>query len=95
MTTYESVDVIKKMLPKTYLQRKHVAHEIYVALTHYKYLEPIMDKYVFNDGSVKKLMSLSGTIPVLYNDKTYNIPVCLWLEETHPGDGDPGRKTHQ
>ncbi|XP_044049832.1 tumor susceptibility gene 101 protein isoform X2 [Siniperca chuatsi] len=74
---------IKKTLLKTYL-RKHVAHEIYVALTHFKNLEPMMDKYVYNDGTTKDLMSLSGTIPVVFQDHTFNIPVCLWIEETYP-----------
>uniref|UniRef100_A0A3B4V6R0 UEV domain-containing protein n=1 Tax=Seriola dumerili TaxID=41447 RepID=A0A3B4V6R0_SERDU len=73
-------DTIKKMLPKAYV-RKHVAHEIYVAMTHFKNLIPMMDKYVYNDGTTKDLMSLTGTIPVLFNDKTYNIPICLWIEE--------------
>ncbi|KAL3061812.1 hypothetical protein OYC64_009863 [Pagothenia borchgrevinki] len=74
---------IKKMLPKTY-PRKHVAHEIYDALTHFKSLVPLMDRYVYNDGTTKNLMSLTGTIPVMLEDQTYNIPVCLWIEESYP-----------
>lgn len=76
-------DGIKKMLPKTYL-RNHVAQEIYVALTHFKDLVPKMDEYVYNDGTTKDLMSLVGVIPVVFKDKTYNIPVCLWIEESYP-----------
>nr|XP_046250014.1 tumor susceptibility gene 101 protein [Scatophagus argus] len=76
-------DSIKKLLPKTYL-RKNVAHDISVALTHFKNLAPMMDKYVYNDGTAKDLMSLTGTIPVMYRDKTYNIPLCLWIEESYP-----------
>ncbi|XP_041652563.1 tumor susceptibility gene 101 protein [Cheilinus undulatus] len=78
-----SEEKIKKMLPKTYL-RKHVANEISVAVTHFKHLVPVMDKYVYNDGTTKDLMSLTGTIQVKYTDKSYNIPVCLWLEESYP-----------
>ncbi|KAE8296501.1 Tumor susceptibility gene 101 protein [Larimichthys crocea] len=74
---------IKKMLPKAYL-REYVSHEICLALTHFKNLEPIMDTYVYNDGTTKDLMSLSGTIPIMFNDTSYNIPVCLWIEETYP-----------
>ncbi|XP_053175656.1 tumor susceptibility gene 101 protein [Scomber japonicus] len=74
---------IKKMLPKTYL-RKHVAHEIYMVLTHFKTLQPMMDKYVYNDGTTKVLMCLSGTIPVMFKDQTYNIPICLWVEDSYP-----------
>ncbi|XP_029009610.1 tumor susceptibility gene 101 protein [Betta splendens] len=78
-----SEGAIRKMLPKTYL-RKHVAHEIFVTITHFKNLVPMMDKYVYNDGSTKLLMSLSGTIPVTFTDKSYNIPICVWVEDSYP-----------
>ncbi|XP_034444020.1 tumor susceptibility gene 101 protein [Hippoglossus hippoglossus] len=74
---------IRKMLPKNYL-RKHVAHDINVATANFKTLVPRMDKFVYNDGTSKDLMSLSGTLPVKFNDMTYNIPVCLWLEDSYP-----------
>ncbi|XP_034410913.1 E3 ubiquitin-protein ligase RNF31 isoform X3 [Cyclopterus lumpus] len=32
----------------------------------------------------KKLVYLSGTVPVHYEGSEYNIPVCIWLHETHP-----------
>uniref|UniRef100_A0A3Q0QUK1 Zgc:123278 n=1 Tax=Amphilophus citrinellus TaxID=61819 RepID=A0A3Q0QUK1_AMPCI len=76
-------NTIKKMLPKAYFQ-KHVAHEINVALTYFTNLVPVMDKYVYNNGTTKNLMSLTGTIPVMINNTTYNIPICLWIEESYP-----------
>ncbi|XP_077591988.1 tumor susceptibility gene 101 protein [Stigmatopora nigra] len=81
MTSFKNS--IKKMLPKTYL-RSHVANEIYAALIHFKNLAPIVDKYIYNDGTTKVLMSLTGTIPILFNDKNYNIPIKVWLEESYP-----------
>ncbi|CAL8342907.1 unnamed protein product [Arctogadus glacialis] len=45
---------------------------------------PVLDNYVFNDGRTNYLMSLSGTIPVMFKDTSYNIPVCLWLDESYP-----------
>lgn len=39
---------------------------------------------VFNDGSRADLLNLTGTIPVNYKDATYNIPICIWLMDTHP-----------
>uniref|UniRef100_A0A8C5EPL1 Tumor susceptibility gene 101 protein-like n=1 Tax=Gouania willdenowi TaxID=441366 RepID=A0A8C5EPL1_GOUWI len=76
-------DTIRKMLPKAY-RRKHVAHEVSVALSFFKSLVPVMDEYVYNDGTKKKLMCLTGTVPIVYSDKTYNIPICLWIEDNYP-----------
>ncbi|XP_040067009.1 tumor susceptibility gene 101 protein isoform X3 [Ixodes scapularis] len=39
---------------------------------------------VFNDGTKKELFCLDGTIPVSYKGNVYNIPVCVWLLDTHP-----------
>ncbi|KAK2152289.1 hypothetical protein LSH36_335g03016 [Paralvinella palmiformis] len=47
-------------------------------------LRPQRDTFVFNDGSRKEYLCLSGTIPVTYKRNTYNIPLCLWLLDTHP-----------
>lgn len=30
------------------------------------------------------LVNLNGTIPVSYKGSTYNIPICIWLMDTHP-----------
>ncbi|XP_017278571.1 tumor susceptibility gene 101 protein [Kryptolebias marmoratus] len=78
-----SRNTIKKMLPKAYL-RKYVADQIYVALIYFKNLVPVMDQYVYNDGTRKNLMSLTGTIPATISDMTYNIPICLWIEPNYP-----------
>lgn len=39
---------------------------------------------VFNDGSNRNLLNLNGTIPVNYKGSVYNIPICIWLMDTHP-----------
>ncbi|XP_029437941.1 tumor susceptibility gene 101 protein [Rhinatrema bivittatum] len=74
---------IKKSLSK-YKYRDLTAHEITNVITLYKDLKPVMDGYVFNDGSSRELMSLTGTIPVSYKGNIYNIPICLWLLDTYP-----------
>ncbi|KAK2158995.1 hypothetical protein NP493_1748g00001 [Ridgeia piscesae] len=50
----------------------------------YKDLRPVLDTFVFNDGTRKELLCLDGTVPVPYKGNTYNIPICLWLMDTHP-----------
>ncbi|CAI5763300.1 susceptibility gene 101 isoform X1 [Podarcis lilfordi] len=74
---------LKKMLSK-YKYRDLTVQETVSVITQYKDLKPVMDGYVFNDGSSRELMSLTGTIPVNYKGNTYNIPICLWLLDTYP-----------
>uniref|UniRef100_A0A3B3ZSC0 Uncharacterized protein n=1 Tax=Periophthalmus magnuspinnatus TaxID=409849 RepID=A0A3B3ZSC0_9GOBI len=74
---------LKKML-KQYKYRDLTVREITNVISNYKDLKPVMDAYVFNDGSSRDLMSLTGTVPVSYRGNVYNIPVCLWLLDTYP-----------
>uniref|UniRef100_A0A2M4AGB9 Putative vacuolar sorting protein/ubiquitin receptor vps23 n=1 Tax=Anopheles triannulatus TaxID=58253 RepID=A0A2M4AGB9_9DIPT len=54
------------------------------ALRNYHGLQHRVEEYVFNDGSTKMLLNLHGTIPVKFKGNTYNIPICIWLMDTHP-----------
>uniref|UniRef100_A0A1W7RC29 Tumor susceptibility 101 protein-like protein n=1 Tax=Agkistrodon contortrix contortrix TaxID=8713 RepID=A0A1W7RC29_AGKCO len=74
---------LKKMLAK-YKYRDLAVQETINVTGQYKDLKPVMDNYVFNDGSSRELMSLTGTIPVSYRGNIYNIPICLWLLDTYP-----------
>ncbi|KAM8849745.1 E3 ubiquitin-protein ligase RNF31 isoform 3-T3 [Spinachia spinachia] len=47
-------------------------------------LRLFVDFYCFPNKEKKKLVYLSGTVPVHYEGSEYNIPVCIWLHETHP-----------
>ncbi|XP_023593445.1 tumor susceptibility gene 101 protein isoform X1 [Trichechus manatus latirostris] len=74
---------LKKMVSK-YKYRDLTVRETINVITLYKDLKPVLDSYVFNDGSSRELMNLTGTIPVPYRGNTYNIPICLWLLDTYP-----------
>ncbi|XP_041585692.1 ubiquitin-conjugating enzyme E2 variant 3 isoform X3 [Vulpes lagopus] len=39
---------------------------------------------VFKDSSQKDLLNFTGTIPVMYQGNTYNIPIRLWILDSHP-----------
>ncbi|KAM3605454.1 uncharacterized protein V6R79_025843 [Siganus canaliculatus] len=43
-----------------------------------------VDFYCFPNREKKKLVYLAGTLPVHFDGCKYNIPVCIWLHETHP-----------
>ncbi|XP_063802420.1 tumor susceptibility gene 101 protein isoform X1 [Pseudophryne corroboree] len=74
---------LKKMLSK-YKYRDLSVREIVNVTSLYRDLKPLLDFYVFNDGTSRELLSLTGTIPVPYKGNTYNIPICLWLLDTYP-----------
>lgn len=62
-----------------------VAYRDILSVTNqYRGLHPEQDIYTFNDGSRMELVKLSGTIPVRYRGSIYNIPICIWLIDTHP-----------
>jgi len=71
-------------ITKYYKNPDKVKREIHILLNNYRGLQPKVDTFVFNDGSSKQLVSLIGTIPVPYKGNTYNIPIAIWLLETHP-----------
>ncbi|GAB6024096.1 hypothetical protein CHUAL_008809 [Chamberlinius hualienensis] len=58
--------------------------DVLSSIQHYRGLLPKMETFVFNDGSNKELLNLDGTVPVRYKGSTYNIPICIWLLDTHP-----------
>ncbi|XP_035490530.2 E3 ubiquitin-protein ligase RNF31 isoform X3 [Scophthalmus maximus] len=50
----------------------------------YSDLRLYVDFYCFPNNEKKKLVYLAGTLPVNFEGSEYNIPVCIWLHETHP-----------
>lgn len=50
----------------------------------YRGLQARVENFVFNDGNQKQLVCLGGTIPVPYKGNVYNIPIAIWMMETHP-----------
>ncbi|CAG2120949.1 unnamed protein product, partial [Medioppia subpectinata] len=58
--------------------------DIMSAINNYRNLSPLVEKYVYPDGSDRDLLCLTGTIPVPYKGSVYNIPVTIWLTESHP-----------
>nr|XP_002127340.1 tumor susceptibility gene 101 protein-like isoform X1 [Ciona intestinalis] len=75
---------LKSQMQGKYTQLDLAKKDALSLMHHYKDLQPKMDRFIYNDGSTKNLMSLCGTIPVNYKGTTYNIPIAIWLQESHP-----------
>ncbi|XP_049876966.1 tumor susceptibility gene 101 protein [Pectinophora gossypiella] len=76
-------DVLKQYLSK-YRNRDYTSREVIGVIQVYRSLTFRLEAFVFNNGSRKDLLNLEGTIPVNYKGAYYNIPVCIWLMDTHP-----------
>ncbi|KAF9928755.1 hypothetical protein FBU30_002122 [Linnemannia zychae] len=48
------------------------------------FLVPKAETYTHDDGRSQLLLSLIGTIPIVYQSATYNIPVAFWLPTSYP-----------
>lgn len=75
--------VLKQYLSK-YKHRDFTCREVLNLIQFYKSLTYRLEGFVFNSGSRKDLLNLEGTVPVNYKGAFYNIPVSIWLMDTHP-----------
>lgn len=67
-----------------YKNQGRCSSDIRSALEHYRGLQPTFQNFTFNDGTSKELICLKGTIPVPYRGTNYNIPLAIWVLDTHP-----------
>ncbi|KAK6025097.1 Ras family protein [Ostertagia ostertagi] len=58
--------------------------DILGALAEFKDLLPDNESYTFPDGKRRTAFRLHGTIPVFYKGARYNIPISVYLWDTHP-----------
>lgn len=79
-----NVDTLLKQYLSTYKRPDYVAREVKNVIERYRSLAFHLEVFVFNNGARKDLLNLDGTIPVSYKGAVYNIPVCIWLMDTHP-----------
>ncbi len=76
---------IASLLARCNYKYKDLAkRDIQQAVAYFKELDIKVDKYVYPNGQVRDLVTLEGTIPVNYKNNRYNIPVQLFLSDTHP-----------
>ena len=76
---------IAELLTKCQYRYKDLSKRDLVAtLSYFKELAVKIDKHVYSNGLAKDLVTLLGTIPVSFKNNRYNIPVQLFLSETHP-----------
>lgn len=53
-------------------------------LKYFHGLRPGIQEYTYENGRQTELFAMEGTIPIKIKGVTYNIPVCVLLQEGHP-----------
>ncbi|KAJ1738363.1 suppressor protein stp22 of temperature-sensitive alpha-factor receptor and arginine permease, partial [Coemansia sp. RSA 990] len=54
------------------------------ALEHYPTLQPKIAEHIEEEGVRQALLCLHGTLPVVFNGATFNIPVVFWFPRAFP-----------
>jgi len=72
----------------SYLEQDKANIELHLQqlLTKYVSLYVKYEDYTYNDGRTIGLIKLEGTVPILFMQVKYNIPVTLWISERYPQD---------
>lgn len=84
MTRVTSDSEYKTLAECNYCFPTAVLDDVKEATSAFPDLNLYTDYYYFPNNDRKKLVNLCGTIPILYEETQYNIPVCIWLHVTHP-----------
>ncbi|XP_060729774.1 uncharacterized protein si:dkey-181m9.8 isoform X1 [Tachysurus vachellii] len=84
MTRVTSDSEFKTLAECNYCFPAEVLTEVREVTAAFPDLHLHVDYYYYPNNDRKKLVHLRGTVPVLYEGVQYNIPVCIWLHETHP-----------
>ncbi|XP_060941106.1 E3 ubiquitin-protein ligase RNF31 isoform X2 [Limanda limanda] len=84
MTRVEAEDELRTLVECKYVFPEQTVLDLQRVRTLYSDLRLYVDFYCFPNKEKKKLVYLAGTLPVHYEGSVYNIPVCIWLHETHP-----------
>ena len=67
-----------------YRNPSQVQQDVLSLLNTYRSLRPRVEKFVHANGSESMLLQIYGTIPIYYKGAQYNIPIHIWVRDTHP-----------
>ncbi|OQV22514.1 Tumor susceptibility gene 101 [Hypsibius exemplaris] len=79
-----TLKTLQAQLNTKYRSPEITEKDLYKVISYFPDLRPTMAQNVFPDGSSRELMKLSGTIPITYRGASYNIPVEIWIMDSHP-----------
>ncbi|GAU97664.1 hypothetical protein RvY_08922 [Ramazzottius varieornatus] len=84
MAGYPPKELESVLQKKYYKYPQLTAKDAQKVIAYYPDLRTLTAQYVFPDGLSRELLNLTGTLPITYKGNTYNIPVEMWIMDTHP-----------
>ncbi|XP_078072185.1 uncharacterized protein LOC144495711 [Mustelus asterias] len=84
MLSFSGNPLHRGLIECSYCYPAEVMKELKNVQTKYRNLSLCFDYYRYGTGVKNKFVNLSGTIPVLCRGSIYNVPLSIWLCNTHP-----------
>mmetsp|Transcript_11362 Transcript_11362/g.13765 ORF Transcript_11362/g.13765 Transcript_11362/m.13765 type:complete len:378 (-) Transcript_11362:1316-2449(-) len=83
-----NVESLIRSMSSYFPQNKpRIVADVVALISKVRTLQPASDIHTSNSGISETLLKLQGTIPIRYQNNTYNIPVALWLPSAYPMQG--------
>jgi len=76
--------VVKQLARLGYRCVAQCKTDLVATLRLYHSLAPSAETYVFETGEMAQLLNLGGTVPIMYREQNYNIPIKIWLTQGYP-----------
>ncbi|CAL8137440.1 unnamed protein product [Orchesella dallaii] len=87
MTTTTEQEVLERTLAQlNYKKVSGTASAILEVTEKYNNLKHEPNYFSFNNGIQKQLMTLTGTVPIIYKGTSHNIPMVVWVPTAFPAD---------
>ena len=67
-----------------YQDRRRVKEDVFLLINTYPCLHFKRGNLVYNDGNEAQVVLISGTLPIFYQGKQYNIPADIFVMEQYP-----------
>ncbi len=67
-----------------YRESARTKYDLVQVINNFTNLQPKLSTYIHNDGSESQQVVLEGTIPIVYQGATYNIPMDIFIMLQHP-----------
>lgn len=77
-------EVLPALNSHKYTRPHDALRDMQTVMANYRQLQPCAEVFTHQDGEQYVMVNLTGTVPIVVNGQTYNIPIRIWLYKEHP-----------